>query len=42
MENEQFEEGQIVLCTVDKIIGATVFVKIQGNIEGTITLLQSL
>ncbi len=38
MENEQFEEGQIVLCTVDKIIGATVFVKIQGNIEGTITL----
>lgn len=34
----QLEEGQIVLCTVDKIIGTTVFVKIQGGIEGTITL----
>lgn len=31
------EEGQIVLCTVDKIVGTTVFVKIEGNGEGTIT-----
>jgi translation initiation factor 2 alpha subunit (eIF-2alpha) len=38
METEQFEEGQIVLCTVDKVIGTTVFVKIQGDGEGTITL----
>ncbi len=36
MTNE-LEEGQIVLCTVEKIIGTTVFVKIQGNGEGTIT-----
>jgi translation initiation factor 2 alpha subunit (eIF-2alpha) len=36
--NEQFEEGQIVLCTVERILGTTVFVKIQGNGEGTITL----
>jgi len=34
---EQFEEGQIVLCTVDKIAGTTVFVKIEGDGEGTIT-----
>jgi translation initiation factor 2 alpha subunit (eIF-2alpha) len=34
---EQLEEGQIVLCTVDKIVGTTVFVKIQDNEEGTIT-----
>lgn len=36
MDNE-LEERQIVLCTVDKIIGTTVFVKIEGNGEGTIT-----
>ncbi len=30
---EQLEEGQIVLCTVDKIIGTTVFVKIQDDGE---------
>jgi len=35
--DEQFEEGQLVLCTVDKVIGTTVFVKIQGNTEGTVT-----
>lgn len=35
--DEQFEEGQLVLCTVDKIIGTTVFVRIEGNGEGTIT-----
>ena len=34
---EQLEEGQIVLCTVEKVIGTTVFVKIQDNGEGTIT-----
>lgn len=34
---EQLEEGQIVLCTVDKIAGTTVFVKVQDNEEGTIT-----
>lgn len=33
---DNLEEGQIVLCTVDKILGTTVFVKIQGNGEGTI------
>ena len=37
MANEQIEEGQIVLCTVDKIVGTTVFVKIEDNGEGTIT-----
>lgn len=37
MTNEQIEEGEIVLCTVDKIIGTTVFVKIENNGEGTIT-----
>jgi len=36
MENEQIEEGQIVLCEVQKIIGTTVFVKIQGNGEATL------
>ncbi len=33
---EQLEEGQIVLCTVEKIIGTTVFVKIQDNGEATL------
>ena len=37
MAQEELEEGQIVLCTVDKIIGTTVFVKIEDNGEGTIT-----
>jgi translation initiation factor 2 subunit 1 len=36
MTNE-LEEGQIVLCTVDKILGTTVFVKIEGGGEGTLT-----
>lgn len=31
------EEGQIVLCTVDKIVGTTVFVHIEDNGEGTIS-----
>lgn len=33
----ELEEGQIVLCTVEKIVGTTVFVKIDNNGEGTIT-----
>jgi len=37
MAKYDLEEGQIVLCTVEKILGTTVFVKIQGNGEGTIT-----
>ena len=36
-EKYQLEEGQIVLCTVDKILGTTIFVKIDNNGEGTIT-----
>ncbi len=31
-------EGQLVLCTVDKIIGTTVFVRIEEDGEGTISL----
>lgn len=35
--NKNLEEGQIVLCTVKNIVGATVFVKIEEyNKEGTI------
>jgi len=41
MENtnnhQELEEGQIVMCTVEKIIGTTVFVKIQDDGEGTVT-----
>ena len=38
METNDLEEGQLVLCTVDKIIGTTVFVKVNNyGIEGTIT-----
>lgn len=33
----ELEEGDFILCTVDKIIGTTVFVKIEGNGEGTIS-----
>lgn len=32
----EFEQGDVVLCTVSKIIGTTVFVNIDGNGEGTI------
>ena len=32
----ELEEGTNVLCTVDKIIGTTVFVRIENNGEGTI------
>ena len=33
----EFEVGDIILCTVDKIVGTNVFVKIEGGGEGTIT-----
>jgi translation initiation factor 2 alpha subunit (eIF-2alpha) len=33
----ELEEDQIVLCTVDKVIGTTVFVKINDTQEATIT-----
>ena len=36
MAQEQLEEGQIVLCTVDKILGTTVFCEIEDNGEGTL------
>lgn len=32
----ELEEGQIVLCTVDKIAGTTVFVRLEDGKEGTI------
>ncbi len=32
------EQGDIVMCTVDRIVGATVFVRIDGNGEGSIIL----
>ena len=37
MVNYELEEGQIVLCTVEKIVGTTIFVSIDNNGEGTIT-----
>jgi len=33
---EKLEEGDVVLCTVDRITKTTVFVNIEGNGEGTI------
>lgn len=33
----ELEEGQIVLCTVEKILGTTVFVNIEDYGEGTLT-----
>jgi translation initiation factor 2 alpha subunit (eIF-2alpha) len=38
MAFEELQEGQLVLCTVERIIGTTVFVKVEENREGTITL----
>jgi len=35
---KQYEEGDVVLCTVKNIVGTTVFVKIDGNGEGSIVL----
>ncbi len=32
----ELEEGDVVLCTVDRIIGTTVFVQIEGDGEGSI------
>jgi len=32
----EYDEGDIVLCVVEKIAGTTVFVQIEGNQEGTI------
>jgi translation initiation factor 2 alpha subunit (eIF-2alpha) len=32
------EEGDVVLCTVDRIVGTVVFVKIEGDGEGSIIL----
>jgi translation initiation factor 2 alpha subunit (eIF-2alpha) len=32
----ELEEGDIVLCTVDRIVGTIVFVQIEGNGEGSI------
>jgi len=32
----ELEEGDVALCTVDRIVGTIVFVKIQGNGEGNI------
>src|SRR3990167_8757067 len=32
------EQGEVVLCTVDRIVGTTVFVHIEGNREGSIVM----
>ncbi len=34
----KFEEGDIVLCTVDRIVGTVVFVKIEDKVEGSIVM----
>ena len=34
----QLEIGDIVMCTVEKIVGTIVFVKIDGDGQGSITL----
>ena len=34
----ELEEGDVVLCTVDRIVGTTVFVSIEGNGEGSIVV----
>jgi translation initiation factor 2 subunit 1 len=36
--NNNLEVGDIVMCTVDRIVGTIVFVKIHGNGEGSIIL----
>lgn len=38
MNNNALEPGDIVLCTVDRIVGTVVFVKIDGNGEGGIIM----
>jgi len=38
MNNQKLDEGKIVLCTIDRIVGTIVFVKIDDyGLEGTIT-----
>jgi ribosomal protein S1 len=37
----ELQEGQIVLCIVEKIIGTTVFVKLENGKEGTLTTSES-
>lgn len=37
-KNRKLEEDDIVLCTVKRIEGATVFLEIEGNGEGSMTL----
>lgn len=37
MVEYELEEGEIVICTVEKIIGTTVFVRIENNGDGIIT-----
>tara|TARA_Y100000310_G_C20414181_1_gene683494 strand:+ start:126 stop:836 length:711 start_codon:yes stop_codon:yes gene_type:complete len=34
----EFEEGDVVLCTVEKIVGTVVFVKIEDSKEGSIII----
>jgi len=36
--NQEIQEGDVVLCTVDRIVGTAVFVKIDGNNEGSIVV----
>lgn len=41
MAKSKLEEGQLVLCTVTKIVGTTVFVHIDNyNLEGSITFME--
>ncbi len=35
---QKLEIGDVVMCTVERIVGTTVFVKIEGNGEGSIIL----
>ena len=34
----ELEVGDVVLCTVDRIAGTVVFVKIEGNGEGSVII----
>ena len=34
----ELEEGDVVLCTVERIVGTIVFVRIKGDGEGSITM----
>lgn len=38
MNNQQLEIGDVVMCTVDRIVGTVVFVKIDNNGTGSIVL----